>query len=627
MSFRGYPKNLLSIFLEKLIKIQIKTMSHFSNQVHITIGGFTQNIIYHDLKLSQKMADHHYFSFVWQYTGKAVINPVDQAKAIRSYNGNEVIFTFKSLTGIRLMSKGIITKLTSADLNGSAVNLHVNGISHTIVLDDRPKSRTYLERGMDDIVVDILSEGPTEFYQRESIRSTYLKEFNYMAQYNESNFNFLKRLAFRYGQWFYFDGMRMQFGQLKNSKIKLINGASMHNFKIEANMTAHGISLGGYDYNNTENIRNASERTSNGSKDSFAVNVGYNQGTVSQLDLSLGIYTNNAQNKQELEEMVELHTAGSDANSAYYSGVSYFPLGLGQIFTIVNQTAEHHLVCIEVTHRSEVHGNYTCEFKAIPDDVAAPHYTNVHAFAKAETQPAKIRDNNDPYGLGRVRVDFFWGAGSKSSQWIRVIQNYAGSGRGSYWRPEKDDEVLVSFEGGNAQKPYVIGSHYNGKSAPEFFDPQNMIKAIKMRFGQLLKFVEKAGIWLSDPSGNEIHLDEEGKNINVNSPETVTIRAKNIIFEATESITFTAGTNITETAEGHKSTKIGKNNSTSIGGNKMLKVTGNFMEHIKGNLESKTDKERHEIGKEGFNNNTEGNLSKNAQKEINNNSGEQTTQN
>lgn len=602
-------------------------MGHFSEQVHITIGGFTQNIIYYDLKLSQKMADHHYFSFVWQYTGKAVINPIDQAKAIRSYNGNEVIFTFKSLTGIKLMSKGIITKITSIDLNGSAVNLHVSGISHTIVLDDRPKSRTYLERGMDDIALDILSEGPPEFYQREAIRSTYLKEFNYMAQYNESNFNFLKRLASRYGQWFYFDGMRMQFGQLKNSTIKLINGASLHSFKIEVNMNAQSISLRGYDYNNTENIQKASEKTSNGSKDTFAVNVGYNQRTVTQTELSLGAYTNNAQTRQELEEMVELQTAGNDANSVYYSGVSYFPLGLGQIFTIVNQTVEHQLVVIEAIHCSEVHGNYTCEFKAIPFDVTAPHYTDVHVFAKAETQPAKIRDNNDPEGLGRVRVDFFWGAGNKKSQWIRVVQNYAGSGRGSYWRPEIDDEVLVSFEGSNAQRPYVIGSHYNGQAKPEFFDPNNMIKAIKMRFGQMLKFVEKVGIILSDPSGNELHMNEETKSTTLTVPETATIRAKNIIFEATESITFTAGTNISEKAGIDKSTTIGMMHNVSVGGNSTLNVTGDFMEHIEGDFKSTTEKDRHDNSKQGLNHYTEGDLNKNAQKEIQNNSGEQTRQN
>lgn len=567
-------------------------MGHFSDQVHISIGSFTQNIIYYDLRLSQKMADHHYFSFVWQYTGKAVIKPEDQAQAMRKYIGDEVIFTFKSLTGIRLMSKGIITEVSSIDRNGSPAGLHIAGISHSKVIDDMPKSRTYLERGMDDIVLDLLSEGPTEFYQRDAIRSTYLKEFSYMAQYNETNFEFLKRLAARYGQWFYFDGMRMQFGQLKNSKIKLINGASLHSFKIQANMAAHNISLAGYNYKNASGIRDASAKTNTGSKDSFASIVGFNQGTVTQGELSVGAYTSNAQNKEEMQEMIALQTAGSDANSVYYSGISYFPLGLGQIFTIVNQTIEHHLVCIEATHHSEVHGNYTCEFKAIPADVSAPHYTDTKVFARAETQPAKIRDNSDPEGLGRVRVDFYWAQGTKSSQWIRMIQPHAGAGKGFYFIPEIGEEVLVGFEGGNAQNPYVMGTHYNGVAKPEFFDSKNSIKGWKLRFGMLFKFIEKVGIWLSDPSGNEIHLDEETKSTTITVPETLTLNCKNLIINASESVTTNAGVNISEKAGIDKSIAVGGMLHTNVTGNSMFYVGGNHDENIEGDLNSDIRKDK-----------------------------------
>lgn len=602
-------------------------MAHFSDQVHITISSFTQNVIYYDLKLSQKMADHHHFSFVWQYTGKAVIKPEDQAKAMRKYIGDEVIFTFKSLTGIRLMSKGLITEISSIDVHGGAATLHVAGISHTKVIDGLPKSRTYLERGMDDIVLELLSEGPTEFYQREAIRSTYMKEFNYMAQYNETNFNFLKRLATRYGQWFYFDGMRMQFGQLKSSKVKLINGASMHSFKIQANMTTHAISLASYDYKKADGIRDISQKTTTGSRDSLATIVGFNQGIVTETELRIGSYTNNAHNKDELQEMITLQTAGSDANSVYYSGISYFPLGIGQIFTIVNGVIEHHLVCIEATHHSEVHGNYSCEFKAIPNDVAAPHYTNTAVFAHAETQPAKIKDNNDPEGLGRVKVEFFWGMGTKTSQWIRVVQNYAGSGRGSYWRPEIDDEVLVSFEGGNAQNPYVMGAQYNGKAAPEFFDPKNMIKAIRMRFGQLLKFVEKSGIWLSDPSGNELHMNEETKSTTLTVPETLTLNCKNLIINATESITTTAGTNITETATLNKTLSVGGILDTSVGLDKRLYVAGDSHKQIEGNSNSEVKKDRNLASESKIITQSDLGHEFHSEKGIQNNSSEATRQN
>ncbi|KAF2517748.1 type VI secretion system Vgr family protein [Flavobacterium foetidum] len=595
-------------------------MSKFSEQVHISISSFEKNVIYYDLQLSQKMADHHYFSFVWQYSGKAVIDPEDEAKAIAKYSGSEVIFTFK-VNGIRVMSKGIINGLKSVYLHGSAAGLHVFGISHTIAIDDMEKSRIFLGKNLKEIALEIFAEESSgEFYQREAIVPTYTKSFAYKPQYNETNFTFLKRLAERYGQWFYFDGMRMQFGQTKHSDVKLINGSSLHKFTIEANLVSHKASFSGYDYNSAGNIRNAAEKTETGSRDRFAVSMGWNQPSVTRQGLNLGAYTNNAQNKEEIDEMVSLQTAGKDANSVFYSGTSYLPIGVGQVFTIQNKTVEHELIAVEVVHHSDVNGNYSCEFRAIPADVSAPHYTNVRAFSYADSQPATVIDNNDPEGLGRVRVKFYWAGWGAESDWMRVVQSYAGAGKGNYFRPEIGEEVHVSFEGGNAECPYVSGTYYNGKEKPEFFDPENKIKGWKLRFGMLFKFIEKVGIWLSDPSGNEIHLDEENKNINVTSPETVTIRAKNIVFEATESITYKAGTHISGSAGKNISHEAG-NDINIIAGGKLLengdekieiieeKITINSAEHI-------------EMAEQIKINATKGDMTLKASKTIHANSGE-----
>ncbi|KAF2336831.1 type VI secretion system Vgr family protein [Flavobacterium daemonense] len=547
-------------------------MGHFSDQIHITIGGFTQNIIYYDLKLSQKMVDHHYFSFVWQYTGKAVIKPEDQAKAMMRYNGSEVIFTFKSVTGIRLMSKGIITGLSSIDRNGSAVGLHVSGTSHSIVLNDMPKSRTFLERRMDDIVLDILYEGPTEFYQRDAIRATYRKEFNYMAQYNETSFDFLKRLAQRYGQWFYFDGMRMQFGQIKSSKTRLINGASLHSFKTQVNMASHKILLTGYDYGKASIIKNSSLRTSEGSRDSFASNVGFNQGSVAQPDLSAGAYTSNARNKDEIDEMVALQTAGSNANSVYYSGISYFPIGLGQIFKIEDQGTEYQLVCIESTHHSEVHGNYTCEFKAIPADVSAPHYTDTKAFARAETQPATIKDNNDPEGLGRVRIEFFWGNDGRTTDWIRMIQPHGGAGKGVYFIPEIGEEVLVGFEGANVQCPYVMGTHYNGKESSGYATEKNDMKVIQTRSGNRIISNDATGdVTIESKKGQTIAVIHGDGNIRFKAP-------KNIELEAGEDIIMNAGRDIKADAKENIEIEAGNNIFQEAAHDIFISANGDIME-------------------------------------------------
>ena len=603
-------------------------MAHFSEQLHITISGFTQNIIYYDLKLSQKMMDHHHFSFVWQYTGSPIIKPEDQAAAVRKYEGCEVIFTFKSLTGISLMSKGIITKLKSVDVNGSPVGLHVKGVSHTILLDEMKKSRTFLDRSLKEMALEIFAEETAgEFYQRDSIEPTFTKYFNYKTQYNETSFEFLKRLSRRYGQWLYFDGMRMQFGQTKTSKVKLINKASLHEFGIETNLVSHKTSFAGYDHNNATNIRNSEATTAMGSKDSFSKLIRGVQASVTQPNLNIAAYTNQARDTAEITEMVKLQTAGKDANSVFYTGISYLPIGVGQVFSIQNETVEHELIAIEVIHYSELHGNYTCRFKAIPADVAAPYYTNVEKFRKAKSQSAKVYDNNDPEEMGRVRVEFYWGAGSTKSEWMRITQHYAGEGRGGYCRPEIGDEVLIDFEGGNVDCPYVAASHYNGKAKPEFFDPKNSIKGWKWKFGQLFKFIEKIGIWLSDPSGNEIHLDEENKNINITSPETVTFNCKNFIINASEGITYNAGTHIAENATLNKTTIVGGVLNTSVGGDKMLHVVGGFHEQIDGDFHSEAKQDRNLISHSDVVSQGTQNVEFHSKNDIENNSTEGTRQN
>ena len=58
-------------------------------------------------------------------------------------------------------------------------------------------------------------------------------------------------------------------------------------------------------------------------------------------------------------------------------------------------------------------------------------------------------DNNDPEGMGRVKVDFFWGF---ESDWLRLIQPHSSS--------EIGEEVLVGFEGNNSENRYIMAMTY-----------------------------------------------------------------------------------------------------------------------------------------------------------------------
>jgi uncharacterized protein involved in type VI secretion and phage assembly len=65
-----------------------------------------------------------------------------------------------------------------------------------------------------------------------------------------------------------------------------------------------------------------------------------------------------------------------------------------------------------------------------------------------------------------VRVKFPGIDSGQQSWWARVSSLGAGSSRGSSIRPEVNDEVLVTFEGGDVRKPVVLGSLFTTKSAP-----------------------------------------------------------------------------------------------------------------------------------------------------------------
>lgn len=86
---------------------------------------------------------------------------------------------------------------------------------------------------------------------------------------------------------------------------------------------------------------------------------------------------------------------------------------------------------------------------------------------------AYITDIEDPYKEGRVRVRFTWQGAhpsvtspkvafteEDSTPWIRMTMPAAGNAI-NYMKPCIGDEVIVGFENGNLERPYVIGSVFN----------------------------------------------------------------------------------------------------------------------------------------------------------------------
>lgn len=161
-----------------------------------------------------------------------------------------------------------------------------------------------------------------------------------------------------------------------------------------------------------------------------------------------------------------------------------------------------------------------------------------------------VDDVDDPNAWGRVRVLLPWLDGEIASIWARLVRPDAGPERGFFFIPEVGDEVVVSFLGGDARHPVVLGSLWNGRhAAPESLDAQtNAIRSIVSRSGHRLAFDDSDGagklqvktaadqtVTLDDSSGAEkIELkDAAGNTVTMESSGlTVTVPSGDITLDA-----------------------------------------------------------------------------------------------
>jgi uncharacterized protein involved in type VI secretion and phage assembly len=77
-----------------------------------------------------------------------------------------------------------------------------------------------------------------------------------------------------------------------------------------------------------------------------------------------------------------------------------------------------------------------------------------------------VTNNDDPLAMGRVRVKFPAFGDGVESAWARIATTSAGKERGLLMLPVVGEEVLIGFEHEDTTRPYVLGSLFNGKDVP-----------------------------------------------------------------------------------------------------------------------------------------------------------------
>jgi len=122
-----------------------------------------------------------------------------------------------------------------------------------------------------------------------------------------------------------------------------------------------------------------------------------------------------------------------------------------------------------------------------------------------------VTNVQDPAQNGRIKVCFPWLDDQHETDWIRIATMMGGNGRGSFFMPEVDDEVLVAFDHGDVRFPYVVGFMWNGRDTPPSPDPR--LRVIRSVNGHEIGLYDppvsqgdQGYIQIKDAHGNMIEL-------------------------------------------------------------------------------------------------------------------------
>jgi uncharacterized protein involved in type VI secretion and phage assembly len=198
---------------------------------------------------------------------------------------------------------------------------------------------------------------------------------------------------------------------------------------------------------------------------------------------------------------------------------------------------------------------------------------------------AKVTSLEDPENLGRVQVMFPWLPKYKnadlSSNWARIATPMGGQERGFFFLPEIDDEVLVAFEHGDVNYPYIVGTLWNNTDKPPVGTKDSVLSSDKKKVDQrVIRSRSGHVIVLDDTEGEEqiIIQDMTGKNqIVINSKEnTMTINVeKDLTIVAKGDTTIEAQGNMTLKSTGDLSMEC-KNLNVKTQANAKLEATANL---------------------------------------------------
>ena len=440
----------------------------------------------------------------------------------------------------------------------------VSGYSATYRMETAHSCFSWNDTTIGDVVKKLCAEAKVQL----ELNPAYKENKDYICQYEESDFDFIRRLAYQYQEWMYFDGTKLIFGKPRRlaDPIILEYGTTLSSLDIGLQTLARSEQVFSYHSGADHEMQRMTPNLAYGhdklAGDAFRASLGMFSKPARQHALP------RISNATELDNYMGRKQAAETAETHYITAESQVPtLRVGSVVSLYSSFLERvgniskeslgNFIIIEITHEVSQGSYYKNRFKAIPATIKALPSPKVR-MPLAETQMATVLSNADPEGKGRVRVRMNWQTDGMQTSWVRVMTPDGGSSkdvksnRGFVFIPEVGDQVLLGFRHGDPARPYVMGSLFNGTTGGGGGQGNNC-KSLTTRSGCSLKLDDSAGsVTLHDKGTVNMNFDGAGNacldaqskiglSVGDTNSELILEKNGNVFLSADSNITFMVG--------------------------------------------------------------------------------------
>ena len=536
------------------------------NPITISIGKKSLSSFI-SLQIEQNIGKHHRFqmSVELESGGNRYVHNISENS--KKWLGESIVVKAANTP----IFVGVVTNVQLHREGSDFGCIIVSGYSATYRLETAHSCFSWNDRTIGDVVKKLCEQAKVQLELNPAFKET--KDF--ICQYEESDFDFIRRLAHQYQEWMYFDGTKLIFGKPRKlaDPIRLEYGTTLSSLDIGLQTLARSEQVFSY--------HSGADREMQRMTPDLA--YGHDKLAGEAFRASLGMFSKPARqhalprisNETELVNYMGRKQAAETAETHYITAESQVPtLRVGSVVSLyssflerVGNLSEESLgdfIIIEITHEVSQGSYYKNRFKAIPATIKAMPSPKVR-MPLAETQMATVLSNADPESKGRVRVRMNWQTDGMQTGWVRVMTPDGGSSsdvksnRGFVFIPEVGDQVLLGFRHGDPARPYVMGSLFNGTTGGGGLEGNHM-KSLTTRSGHTIKLndsLSSLGITIKDIKGNSIHIDSVGDDIIINAKRNITINAGETFTVNAREMEVNIDRDIIE--------KIGKNKISTIG--------------------------------------------------------------